>query len=187
MVSLINMSAINGLITALSGKSASGHTHTSTDITDYGSGMLIQSQRAESAVAATGTTTIPQDDTIPQITEGTEFLTLAFTPKRATSTLEITVELSVCHAVAGGATAIAAVFVDTSANALAARQLGLAASFTGTIQMTFRVPATNTNARTYRVRAGLNTAGTIQVNGIGGARYLGGVVTSHISVREIAA
>ncbi len=56
------------------------------------SGSLAQAPvTTQTGTVATGTTVIPADNTIPQITEGVEFMTLAFTPKIATSRLEIEV------------------------------------------------------------------------------------------------
>ena len=56
-----------------------------------GASKFLQEISAETGAVATGTTIIPYDDTIPQITEGTEFMTLAITPISATSKLIIEV------------------------------------------------------------------------------------------------
>src|SRR4051812_19992946 len=53
------------------------------------SGMAVQTVGNVITAVATGTTIIPYDDTIPQITEGTEFLTQAITPIATTNKLII--------------------------------------------------------------------------------------------------
>ena len=44
-------------------------------------GSVLQVVQTQTGAVATTTVTIPFDDTIPQITEGAEFITLAITPK----------------------------------------------------------------------------------------------------------
>ena len=53
--------------------------------------LPIQIVNTPNGSVATGTTTIPFDDTIPQNTEGNEYMTCAITPTNASSTLEIDV------------------------------------------------------------------------------------------------
>ena len=55
------------------------------------SGTVLQVVNYQTGAVATGTTLMPFDDTIPQITEGNEYMTLAITPKSATSKLIIQV------------------------------------------------------------------------------------------------
>ena len=54
---------------------------------------IIKIGVTQTGAVATGTTQIPSDDTIPQNTEGDEYMTLAFTPNSATSTLIIQVTI----------------------------------------------------------------------------------------------
>ncbi len=54
-------------------------------------GKVVQVVNFQTGAAATGTGLIPIDDTIPQITEGNEYMTLAITPTNATNKLKITV------------------------------------------------------------------------------------------------
>jgi hypothetical protein len=55
------------------------------------SGAVVQVVNAVTGSVSTGTTIIPADDTIPQITEGNEYMTLAVTPLSATNKLRIDV------------------------------------------------------------------------------------------------
>lgn len=148
-------------------------------------GVVIQSAGTIRSTVGTGTTLIPVDDTIPQITEGDEYMTLAFTPQFSTSTLEITVVLNATGSTTSGNVTVA-LFQDSGADALAAvTQVFTGAGFQQNVSFTHRVSALSTAARTFRVRAGLASAGTMTVNGASGARLFGGTYTSSLTVREI--
>ena len=54
-------------------------------------GKIIQIVNVTDGTTATGTTLVPPDNTIPQNTEGTEFMTLAITPTNASNKLLIQV------------------------------------------------------------------------------------------------
>ncbi len=149
-------------------------------------GRVVQVVNVMSGAVATGTTIIPYDDTIPQITEGNEYMTLAITPRSATSRLRIDV---VFH---GGASVSArlavALFQDATANALAAVEIFIDATSGGaTIPLTHFMTAGTTSATTFRVRAGMNVAGTTTFNGAAGTRLYGGVSASSITITEISA
>lgn len=152
-------------------------------ITDVGK-RLYQIQRSSSGAVATGTTIIPLDDTIPQNTEGTEFLSVSITPSNASSTLEIDVVLNV-SSLAGNATIIAALFQDSTASALDATFIAQTIA-TGGNQMSLKYSMTagTTSSTTFKVRAGPSGATTITVNGASSARLLGGVALSSITVKE---
>lgn len=149
-----------------------------------GSSVVVQVKNTLSGAVATGTTTIPLDDTIPQITEGTEFLTRAITPTSATNILKIDVVLNLTYSVS--AWMIAALFQDATANALAAfnnyQQTGTAGN---SIVFTYWMLAGTTSATTFRVRAGGQTAGTVTFNGQAGGRLFGGVMASSITITEL--
>lgn len=151
------------------------------------SGKLLQSVETTSAAYASGTTLIPHDDTIPQNTEGDEYLSRAVTPTSASSTLEITVTVNLATSSAGQHV-IVAVFQDTTANALTGGVAALYVADAGlhTVHFSFSVAATDTSARTYKVRAGNSVNGTLYVNGAGAARKYGGAMISRIGVKELA-
>jgi hypothetical protein len=135
---------------------------------------------------ATGTTVMVEDDTIPQKTEGDEYMTLAITPKSATNKLRIDVVLHMAHT-AGGA-AIVGLFQDTTADALAVgddRIDGAQVNQQIQILLTHYMTAGTTSATTFKVRAGTSAAGTTTFNGLSGARKYGGVLASSITITEI--
>ena len=95
-----------------------------TTILTYRDGMrktgdTIQIQAVIDAVTATGGTSIPDDDTIPQNTEGDQFMSLAITPLSAVNLLFIAHEGNYSPSVSNNYGI--ALFVDATANALAAQ------------------------------------------------------------------
>lgn len=152
-----------------------------------GGGRVVQSVDTQTGAVATGTTTMPADDTIPQITEGTEFMTLAITPTNASNILEIEVVANLAFS-AGAPFMTAALFQDSTADALAATtQVLTGADEPKTYCFRHRMTAGTTSATTFRVRGGSPVAGTTTFNGAAGARLLGGVIASSITITEIAA
>ena len=160
-----------------------------------GSGVLsvaaltgfVQQVRASTTAVATGTTTIPDDDTIPQNTEGDQYLTATITPTSASSVLVIEASINASNS-AGGAAAGIALFQDSTANALAAMQLNYAAaSRQDPFVLTHYMTAGTTSATTFKIRLGSNNAGTTTVNGVGGARKYGGVCSSTLIITEYSA
>jgi hypothetical protein len=147
---------------------------------------LVQQANTETGAVSTGTTTIPFDDTIPQITEGTEFMTVSITPTNAAHILEILVSVFVTST--STPWLIVALFQDAIANALA-----VGATFnnlaTAGAQITFRhrMVAGTTSAINFRVRIGPSSAATVTFNGQSGGRIFGGVAASSIRVQEMAA
>jgi hypothetical protein len=141
---------------------------------------VVQVVNYTTGALQSGTTVLPEDDTIPQITEGDEWFTLAITPKHADNKLLIQV---VCNM--GGDSALdtaLALFQDTTANALA---VSFWTSYSNNRIFTINhfMTAGTTSATTFRVRGGSN-AGTTRLNGRGAARRYGGVASSGITITE---
>jgi hypothetical protein len=152
-------------------------------LVDYTSKKLAQSVTSQSGTVATGTTLLPFDNTIPQITEGDQYLSLAITPTNASSTLEIAVTIIVASSVVNNMGA--ALFQDATANALAAAGSLIATAGGNTcINFTYIMTAGTTSATTFRVRAGGNLAGTTTFNGGAGVQIYGGVMASRITIKE---
>lgn len=150
----------------------------------YGAaGFVKQVVRSQTGVVATGTTVIPFDNTIPQITEGNEYMTLAVTPTSAASKLKIDVVLQLSNTVANWY--IAALFQDATASALAATCTYQATAGGGVeIAFSHSMTAGTTSATTFRVRAGGTFAGTTTFNGNAGTGLFGGVTASSITITE---
>lgn len=156
------------------------------DYTKVANGAVIQVANLLTGAVATGTTVVPLDDTIPQNTEGDEYMTLAFTPLSATSKLKIEVDLNAAST-AGGAFTVA-LFKDTAADAIAAAFNGIPSGGNPVnVKFTHWMTAGSTSAMTFKVRAGLNGANTTTFNGSASARRFGGVMASSITITEIKA
>ena len=151
-------------------------------------GSVLQVVNVQSGAVATTTTLLPGDDTIPQITEGAEFLTLAITPTSSTSKLRIDVIVYLNHSVST-AGIYAALFRDSTADALAAAASQVPNSG-GQMPVCITHYATSgtTSSTTFRVRGGSGDAGTVTFNGnSSGSRKFGGAYASTITITEIAA
>lgn len=149
-------------------------------------GDRVQVQRTETGAVATGTTQIPADDTIPQITEGDQYMTQAITPTSAVNVLSVDAEGVFGNSSASAYTLTAALFVDATANALAAADAfgsGTAGS-RSRIHLRHSRQAGSAAAQTYRIRAGANGAGTTTFNGSVSARLFGGVNNGYLEVQE---
>lgn len=156
------------------------------DLPGSGSGKVLQVVEYETGAVATGTTVMVNDDTIPESTEGDEYMTLSITPQSASSSLYIDVLL---HAAANGvAVIVGALFKDSDVSAIAAGWFTTpAANYPLPLMIKHKRTAGTTSAITFKVRAGRVGAGTMTLNGVGGARKFGGVLYSSIRIMEVAA
>ena len=150
-------------------------------------GNVLQVVNVQTGAVATGTTTIAFDDTVPQSSEGTEFITLAITPTSSTSKLRIDFSVVLNHTV-GTAILNACLFQDAIVNALAAASSqnvnsGGPMIVAGSYYMT----AGTTSSTTFKIRCGSPTAGTVTLNGVNGVRFYAGVSNSFITIIEVAA
>lgn len=149
-------------------------------------GSVLQVKNLQTGAVATGTTNIPIDDTIPQITEGTQILSLAITPISATSKLlfQIVIQMATSAATIFSA----ALFQDSTANAIAvSSSLMSTANGTLSVPLNYFMTSGTTSSTTFTVRFGPDGGQTITINGAGGARRYGGVAATSITITEIAA
>jgi hypothetical protein len=143
-------------------------------------GTIAQVVYTEDSTYRSTTTAIPNDNTIPQNTEGADCnLDTAITPTDSGSNLLIIINVFVAAGgYPGGAIAL---FKDSDADAIAANQCYLNGAEVMTLVK--QVSATDTSSRTYKVRYGSN-AGTAYMNGNGAAKFSTAVVSS-ITIMEI--
>jgi len=149
-------------------------------------GTVLQIVNYQTGAVATGTTIMPVDDTIPQNTEGNEYMTLAITPRSATSKLLIEVSACITNSNAAS-TNVGALFQDSTANALAARPMyqGNTIGAMIAVVLTHYMTSGTTSSTTFKFRAGSNLAGTATFNGTGGGRIFGTVMASSITITEV--
>lgn len=164
-----------------------GNTATERDIVafdDVISGVVIQSQRAIYTANTSITTIIPQDDTVPLISEGTEVLSLSITPSQTSSLLR-------CRFFGFGSSGtgvinlVAAMFRDsTCVNAVTTTVP--TANYVMPISMQITDAPATTSAVTISVRVGPGAAATIRLNGSPAGRLFGGAAAATLTVEEIA-
>ena len=170
--------------TAVDGDSGGTALTTTSVLTTQG--QVLQVVNYQTGALASGTTTMPTDDTIPQNTEGTEFMTLAITPRSATSKLRIDVVLFASPSATEWVNV--ALFQDSTANALAATELFFTnINAAGPICFTHYMTSGTTSSTTFKVRAGMGSGGTTSFNGTspGPTRRFGGVNASSITITEV--
>lgn len=157
-------------------------------------GSIVQVVNVMDGAVDTGTTAMVMDDTIPQITEGNEFMTLAITPTSATNKLKIEVVCNVGYQNdASRQKAMGmALFQNTTANALAAvYSEGTSFDVTASqprvdnLILTHYMDAGTTSAITFKVRAGCASPVTMTFNGDNAGRVFGGKMASSITITEI--
>lgn len=152
------------------------------------SGSVIQSLTDQETGVLTGTALIPQDDTIPQQSgpEGFEVCSQAITPSNASNIIEISGVVMVSPS--GSSKVTAVIYQDSTAGALKAiGGTNIVAGEIGVISIYHKMTAGTTSSTTFKLWVGQADAGTLTVNGIGGARYFGGVAGSYLNVKEIKA
>lgn len=137
------------------------------------------------AASADLTTLIPFDDTIPQNTEGTQIISVSYTPKSATNIVRLRFQGMGCCSVAQQIQA--ALFINSVADALFATSVTTQGTANiGNPSFEFEHVPGSTSAQTYKVRVGGN-ANTIRMNGIESARRYGGVALCTLVIEEIVA
>jgi len=146
-------------------------------------GSIIQTKNFQTGALDTGTATIPFDDTIPQITEGDEYMTLAFTPTSATSKLHIDVRVNINHTAESAL--VVALFEGTTADALACFYTRMDGYKSKNVSFSHYMTAGTTSELTFRVRAGADFAGTTGFNGYSSLARYGGSLASSITITEI--
>lgn len=156
--------------------------HTASDASPLPGAMLSRHYTATGAVA-TGTTVIPADDTIPQVGEGNQYMSLAVTPSSAINVLVI--RHSGLYATSAGTILTVTLHQDGAADASAVSS-DIIGVDPRNIDVTYQQLAGTTSASTFTIRAG-PTAGTLTFNGSAGVRRYGGKVSSYLEIQEIFA
>lgn len=150
-------------------------------------GSLVQFVDTTTGAVNSGTTVIPYDDTIPQNTEGDQYLSLAITPLSTTNKLIIEGIVNVANS-AANQRMIAAIFQDAIASAIGVSTTVNITANTGVpVYVYASMAAGTTSATTFKIRAGANGAGTTTFNGDSAARKFGGITFSWMKITEVKA
>jgi hypothetical protein len=149
---------------------------------DTKTGDVVQTRFQSVTALATGTTTIPLDNTIPQNTEGDQYMSDSITPTNALNVLRIR---SLAYASFNGGTLSMALFQDSTANALKAMTQFSNASAACTMSLNHFMAAGTTSSTTFKWRIGASTAGTTSFNGILAGAIFNGTAGSETEIAEI--
>lgn len=150
-------------------------------------GTVVQTVNVTNATKASGTTDMPNDNTIPQSGEGNEFMTLAITPTSATNKLLIRIVAHLSTSANSGYL-MGALFQDSTANCLAAGMTnGSVSGSNGSTPMIIEhyMDAGTTSSTTFKYRAGGTASATVTFNGVADGQWLGGKLQSSITIMEI--
>lgn len=149
------------------------------------SGRVIQTKTVRDGAFQTGTTILPFDDTIPQNTDGNNFLSISITPKSTSS--KIIVEAIINLGFNGSTDLSGALFLSGQLNALDAKSTFVGTGSTQVVSLALSAEYANTTlvAKTFDLHGGGSNAGTCYFNGSDGVRKFGGVYYSSIKVTEV--
>lgn len=147
-------------------------------------GKIVQHTFFEDSEVATGTGTVPEDDTTPQITEGTQFMSITHTPLNAANFIYIFANLYLNQDNNFQiATSIHRVGVSNALYTMAPQNS--AANFEAPLHLRHRELAGVITPITYTVRCGaFSGTPTITFNGRAGARLYGPVPKSNMMIWE---
>lgn len=133
----------------------------------------------------TGTTPLPINDTIPQITDGNQVFNQNYTMASTTNKLIVEFE---GYFSGTAATAAAALFVAGAADAVcAAAAVPGSVSTPVPIRLTYSFVPGTTSAQAYEIRIGNNGGTALRLNGTTSARFFGGVSVSTLTFTEVKA
>lgn len=148
--------------------------------------VVLQQQRYQTKNPASGSTMVPFDGTVPQSTEGDQYMSLAFTPKSATSKLVI--DIIFCFGTSTSGRVAISLFKDSDANALSTiGQYSAGAGYAMSAFLRHVLDSPGISAITFKARAGLDQSGTLYFNGGSSYTSLYGGCESSIVITEYAA
>lgn len=149
-----------------------------------GSNSVIQMVSASSATYSSITGVTPYDDTVPQIGEGTQLVSLSITPSSNTTRLLIQAEIT---GVASVPDAYIAAIHNGAASAIAADWVVVQTASVGVvIPLSVVVVPGATTPLTITLRIGSASGSAFELNGQGGVRKLGGVSKAWLRATEYA-
>ena len=178
-----------GTVTAPNNLSVTGTiSGTIGSTTTFPTGITLQTVGIMSPDVDTTTTTIPNDNTVPQNTEGKEAFTLAITPSNVNNKLLIHAFCGCISSDTANRRCYFALFKDSDAGAIAVSYADFQAAATGEqgLDLTHFMSAGTTSEITFKIRFGASASGTATLNGSAGARLMGGVLATGMTIQEIA-
>lgn len=148
-------------------------------------GTVVQSVFMADATHQTVTAQIPSDDTVPQITEGTQLISASITPTSASNKIRCTFKAGLVNSVKG-TNIVAALFKDAGPNAIAARTNSSPdANYHMPVSCEAEFVAGTTSPILVSVRIGPSATATVAINGSTTGRQLGGASKVTLVLEEI--
>lgn len=127
---------------------------------------------------------IPLDDTIPDVSEGTEIISATFTPASASNRIRFRFQGMASTNIASAATV--ALFVNSVSAAIAASGVYIAsANQSYPLVLEYEAAAVSATAKVYTVRVGPAAGTVLSMNSGSGGRLYGGVARSTLTIDEI--
>jgi hypothetical protein len=149
---------------------------------------LVQHVYAEYVTYISGTTAmVGGTDTVPQQTDGVQYLTVSITPKSTSNKLNIKVIVP-CICASTASAIWGAVFQDSTAAALVTTTLNVDTNPKSMV-LNYEMTAGTISATTFKLRIGLflvSAGATFYINGGTAGRYLGGSQRVTLTVTELA-
>lgn len=150
------------------------------------SGDMVQFKYWAWSDVLTGTSIIPADNTIPEVSEGNEIMGTSLDSHNTSTSNTLKVDV-VVHLASTAAGTLTATLCDGYLNAVVACGSTYCATVNKLyeIKFTYYCPTAGHNDRPFTVRVGNSVAGTVTFNGVSGAGLFGGVLASSIAITEI--
>ena len=167
-------------------------TNTGTLISTKTAGTVLQVVSTSDNTYRSTSATIPRDTSIPQITEGAQFLSLTITPQSATSYLLFHFEAYFQELTNSGDSAVFPLFKGSNANAIGGWYGEISSNLLDNMNAIFGhlwYANDTTSPTTYQVRYGADS-GTLQTLGneiFFASNQYGGIISNKLTVMEIAA
>jgi hypothetical protein len=151
------------------------------------SGSVLDRGFSSYAASTALSVALPVDDTIPQITEGTEVLKVTLTPKSTTSRFRAR---AVLHGTVGvqenWAAALFNTFTGSGTGALqVGRTIASSANFVATVVLEWEWVPGVTTAVDVTIRVGTNSGQSVYLNGSSAGRLFGGAAKATLVVEEL--
>lgn len=148
-------------------------------------GQVVQTTRVQSGILNFGTNLIPWDDTIPQVTEGSQYFDLEITPTSAANLVMITANVVGTSESAGTSHLTLSLLKNGAANAVAATTTSpTATGLETTIPLSWISLGSNNTIQQWDLAMGSSATGDT-INGVASARKFGGVSASYLQAQEI--
>ena len=147
-----------------------------------GGGIVVQRVSTQTGAVQSGSGFYTINDSIPQITDGNLFLTLAITPQSAANILVVNV--TACLENPGSSFVMGGIFNNLSSDCLSIATIFGAAGIQNDFWLQHEMTAGTTSPITFYFRAGGNVSSLTTLNGTGGSRTFGGVNCTIMQITE---